>query len=153
MLSQSFRTVAAPCMPGAGVCGRGQWHTVYYLWCREHKAQVLQDLRDVWRSGVCVWDNVRAFISRQFVFMSLASSVGKPFWESLFQHQSTRWELLLICGADRASSFSGGVCVGSQWSDERMEYILEEGDHRRTVGIVVRESDLEAKDGVGVRAW
>ena len=34
-----------------------------------------------------------------------------------------------------------------------MEDILEERDHRRTIGIVVRESDLEAENGIGIRAW
>lgn len=34
-----------------------------------------------------------------------------------------------------------------------MEDILEERDHRRTIGIVVRESDLEAENGTGIRAW
>jgi hypothetical protein len=34
-----------------------------------------------------------------------------------------------------------------------MEDILEERDHRRAIGIVVRESDLEAEDGIGIWAW
>lgn len=33
-----------------------------------------------------------------------------------------------------------------------MEYILKEGHDGRTVGVVLRESDLEAKDGIGIRA-
>jgi len=34
-----------------------------------------------------------------------------------------------------------------------MEDILEECDHGRAIGIVVRESDLEAEDGIGIWAW
>lgn len=34
-----------------------------------------------------------------------------------------------------------------------MEDILKEGNHRRAIGIVVRESDLEAEDGIGIWAW
>ena len=34
-----------------------------------------------------------------------------------------------------------------------MEDILEEGDHGRMIGVVVRESDLEAEDGIGIWAW
>jgi hypothetical protein len=94
-----------------------------------------------------------AFAGCRLIFMSFAVFIGEPFWKSLFQHQTPRRELLLIRGADCASPFSCGVCVGGQWSDEWVEDILEERDHGRTIGIVVRESDLEAEDSVGVWAW
>jgi hypothetical protein len=34
-----------------------------------------------------------------------------------------------------------------------MEDILKECNYGRTIGIVVRESDLEAEDGIGIWAW
>ena len=34
-----------------------------------------------------------------------------------------------------------------------MEDVLEERNYGWAIGVVVRESDLEAEDGIGVRAW
>ena len=145
--------MAAPCVPGTGVCGRRQWYAVYDLWRGEYQTKVLQDLSDVRRSIICGRSSFCTLSGRLLVFLSLAGFCSKPFWKSLFQYQSSRRELLLVGGADCASPFSRGVRIGSQWSDERVEDILEERDHRRTIGVVVRESDLEAEDGVGVWAW
>lgn len=108
------------------------------------------------RSDVCGCSGFCAFAGRLLVFIFLASlcdSIGEPFWESFFQHQSSGWELFLVRGADCASPLSCRVCVCSQRGDERVEDILEEGDHRWTIRVVVRESDLEAEDGIGIRAW
>jgi hypothetical protein len=112
-------------------------------------------LSDVRRSDVWCCSGFCAFAGRLLAFIFLASlcdSIGEPFWESFFQHQSSRWELLLVRGADCASPLSCGVCVCSQWGDERVEDILQESDDRWTIRVFVRESDLEAEDGIGIRA-
>jgi hypothetical protein len=109
-------------------------------------------LSDVRRSVVCGCSSFCSLTVRLLGFVFLASLRGEPFWESLFQHQSPRRELLLVCSAYCASPFSRGMCVCSQRGDERVEDILKERDHRRSIGIVVRESDLETEDGIGIRA-
>jgi hypothetical protein len=167
VLTQDFRAVRPPRMPGARVRGRRKRHAVYDLWRGESEAQVLQDFDDVrWRGWCCSsnWWSIllfsRAFTCCGLVSFLLAAGLAhrlaimiKPFRKSLFQHQASRRQSFLVRSADGAASFSRRVRVRGQWGDERVEDVLLEGHDGRAVGVVIWESDLEAQDGVCVWSW
>jgi hypothetical protein len=167
VLTQDFRAVSPPRMPGARVRGRRERHAVYDLRRGEGEAQVLQDFDDVrwggWRCSSrrwCILLFFCAFTSCRLVSLLSADLLAhrlaimiKPFRKPLFQHQASRRQSVLVRGADRAASLSRRVCIGGQRGDERVEDVLLEGDDGRAVGAVVWESDLEAQDGVCVWSW
>ena len=165
-LAQDLRAVTAPRMPGARIGGRRQRHAVHDLRRGEDETQVLQDFDDVWwRVWQCSssWSVLLSFraltLCGLFSFLQPAGLIAslaiviEPFRKPLFQHQASRRQRFLVRSADRAASLSRGVCVRRQRGDERVEDVLQEGHDGRAVGVVVWESDLEAQDGIRVRAW
>ncbi len=61
------------------------------------------------------------------------------------QGEAPRWQALVVSCGDGAGVLDvGGIHVGSEWSDERMEDIGAEGYEGWERGVGWREGDLEA---------
>jgi hypothetical protein len=78
----------------------------------------------------------------------------KPIWEAVSETESARREPFLICGADGAVVGDvGGVHIGCQGGDERVEDVGAKGHQGREAGVGVWEGDVEAEDCCCIGAW